>query len=447
MTEEKEQKEENTEEEKSPLVNFLEQFKAMSDQKKKAFIAFILISFAAIIYFIFFSGDKPQKDPVIKKTITTNDMTSREPYPTKVDNSEIIAAMKVKDLTPPAPLAPPAPPPPLEPIKEEASLPVTPPPPQVMEPLQVTPPQLPVPRARKDAKDLASEAKASGISMTNIMTFGSGLGSSLKDDKNQSQDEKKDTSNFLGFDGGLIDNSSLQKTSAKRISATKIDNSLSYTIVQGKVIDAVLETAINTQLQAGVIRAIVSRDIYGEQGDIILIPKGSRLVGSYNSSSSTSGTNKAVLTRVFAGWNRIITPNGMDINLSNTPSSDALGRNGIPGYLDTNLSNNLINAFLVSVLGPYVAAKATGMANEQITNNNNVNPSGGITTSSSSSVGAKVLTDGLDKFQTVAKNQLDKIYPPDVTTIYVDQGTKIDIIVQEDIVFPKDAINHSNNLP
>ena len=363
MTEEKEQNQEAAEEEKSPLANFLEQFKAMSAQKKKGFIAFIMISFAAMIYFIFFSGDVGKKTPIVKNTITNTQIKPTEPSLAKIDNSEIMAANKPKELNPPAPPAPPAPPPPLEPIKEEVTA-VLPQTPAVVEPLQVTPPQLPVPRARKDAKDLASEAKASGISMTNIMTFGSGVTANLKDDKNQAKDDAKDSSNFLGFDGGLIDNSSLKKTSAKTISATKINNSLVYTIVQGKVIDAVLETAINTQLQAGVIRAIVSRDIYGEQGDIILIPKGSRLVGSYSSSSSVN-SSKAVLTRVFAGWNRIITPNGMDINLSNTPAADALGRNGIPGYVDTNLSNNLINAFLVSVLGPYLAAKATGLSNKK----------------------------------------------------------------------------------
>jgi type IV secretion system protein VirB10 len=424
----------------------LEQLMAMPPQKRLAFFIFMAIAFGTIIYFLFFSS-KEVKEEIVKPN---NSIVAKPIEIETISNNYLPKAEsllpEVNNLTPPAP---PAPPPPLEPIKEEAPPILAP----LAEPSPIASPQLPVPTAKKNTKEALSQAQESGISVTNIMTFGGGGSSSDKNDDKDGQikDNRKDSRGFLGFDGGLIDGANLQPSPAKKISATKIDNNLAYTIVQGKVIDAVLETAINTQMQAGVIRAIVSRDIYGEQGDIILIPKGSRLVGSYASASENSSGgnngNGAVLTRVFAAWNRIITPNGMDINLSPTPSSDPLGRNGIPGYLDTNLQNNLLNAFLVSILGPYLAAQITNSGKEQITINNNNDGKGNVTSSTTSTLGAKVLNDGIQQFQNIAKEQLNKIYPPGVTTIFVDQGTKIDVIVQEDIIFPKDSTNNSQNLP
>jgi type IV secretory pathway VirB10-like protein len=40
-------------------------------------------------------------------------------------------------------------------------------------------------------------------------------------------------------------------------------------------IDAVLETAINSDLQ-GMLHAVVSSDVYAETGNAVLIPKGSK---------------------------------------------------------------------------------------------------------------------------------------------------------------------------
>jgi len=51
--------------------------------------------------------------------------------------------------------------------------------------------------------------------------------------------------------------------------------------LQGKMIDAQLETAINTDLP-GQIRAIVSSPLYAEQGRDALVEPGSRLNGVYN---------------------------------------------------------------------------------------------------------------------------------------------------------------------
>jgi type IV secretion system protein VirB10 len=87
---------------------------------------------------------------------------------------------------------------------------------------------------------------------------------------------------------------SIADSKAEAETATKVGD-LRNTIVEGKLVHAVLESAIDSDLP-GSIRAIVSHDIYAEAGREILIPKGSRLVGAYNA-SIRRGQN-----RVFIIW-------------------------------------------------------------------------------------------------------------------------------------------------
>src|SRR5258706_16008318 len=78
--------------------------------------------------------------------------------------------------------------------------------------------------------------------------------------------------------------------------------------LQGKMIDAQLETAINTDLP-GQIRAIVSKPLYAEQGQEALVTPGSRLNGVYNTAVSKGQG------RVFGIWNRVIRPDGIEISI------------------------------------------------------------------------------------------------------------------------------------
>ena len=92
---------------------------------------------------------------------------------------------------------------------------------------------------------------------------------------------KKSSSDFLGFGDGALDGEVIGNTKADTAKATEVNN-LNRTILQGKIVNAVLETAINTDIP-GMLRAIVTRDVYAEQGVDVMIPKGSRLIGKYAS--------------------------------------------------------------------------------------------------------------------------------------------------------------------
>jgi type IV secretion system protein VirB10 len=120
------------------------------------------------------------------------------------------------------------------------------------------------------------------------------------------------------------------------------------TVPAGEMIPATLETAINSEL-AGMVRAITTRDIYALSGDKLLIPKGSTLVGQFNT-AITQGQS-----RIFVVWNRLQMTNGIIATL-NSPSSDSIGRSGqAADYIDRHFFERFGSGALLSVLGAYTA--------------------------------------------------------------------------------------------
>ena len=182
--------------------------------------------------------------------------------------------------------------------------------------------------------------------------------------------------------------------------------SLGYTITEGTVIPGVLETAINSDLP-GMVRAINSADVYSHDGSQLLIPKGSRLVGRYQSDVRRGQS------RVFIIWNRILRADGMSI-LVNSPGTDPLGRAGLEGDIDTHFFQIFGAAILLSILdgGLDVAiemARQQGDDNTMIIQNES----------------------GLGRAGEVALQDSIQIQP----TIHVDQGTRISILVARDLDF------------
>ncbi|MFK7973320.1 MAG: TrbI/VirB10 family protein [Rickettsiaceae bacterium] len=116
---------------------------------------------------------------------------------------------------------------------------------------------------------------------------------------------------------------------------------------RGKVIDAIIEMAVNSDF-GGEVRAVINRDVYSEWGNNILIPKGSRVFGSYAAGIGQS------YGRIAIAWNRIDLANGYTVNLSGT-GIDNLGRKGTQGQVDNKFTERLSNAVLRSVVNIAVA--------------------------------------------------------------------------------------------
>lgn len=127
----------------------------------------------------------------------------------------------------------------------------------------------------------------------------------------------------------------------------KYRGDLSYVLGKGKIIDAVIETTINTDFQGDIV-ANVSRDVYSENAKVLLIPKGSRIFGKASSGSAGTG-------RIDISWNRIDLPSGYSLNLSGD-TVDSLGRKGVHGRLDNKYKEQITNTILSSTISILTAA-------------------------------------------------------------------------------------------
>lgn len=230
----------------------------------------------------------------------------------------------------------------------------------------------------------------------------------------------------IGYENNIVDLSQdpidqLQKTKASVV-ASYIDDRV-HTIAQGKLFSAVLETAIDTQIP-GSVRAVISRDVYGESGNEILISKGSRLFGSY-SSQINRGQG-----RVQISWSRLIRSDGVDLAIGFN-ASDQFGRAGISGDVDNRYSSIITNSLLTSILAVGgVAAVNKALNNSDTTTT--VTSTGTITTGNATNQAiADVSKTIVDTVGTVIGNGLNL-----TPVIRVPQGTKITVIVNADINVP-----------
>ena len=125
------------------------------------------------------------------------------------------------------------------------------------------------------------------------------------------------------------------------VRAQRLPN-LESLVVQGTIIGAVMETALNSDVP-GFARAIVTRDVLSFDGSQVLIPAGSHVIGEYNSGVAQGAS------RVFIVWNRLIRPDGVSIALA-SPAVDDLGRGGLGGKVNRHFFERFGGAILLSVL-------------------------------------------------------------------------------------------------
>ena len=185
----------------------------------------------------------------------------------------------------------------------------------------------------------------------------------------------------------------------QRVQASRLANP-STTIPQGAVIQAVLETALDST-RPGSARAIVSRDVRGFDGTRVLIPRGSRLYGEYKADLSP-GQNRALIQ-----WTRLIRPDGAVIELD-SPSADQLGRAGVKGKVNSHFLARFGGALLQSTLNLGV-----GLASRGVT-------------------GGTVILGLPGSSQTISP-QGDSVRP----TLKVAQGTPVSVFVARDLDFTR----------
>jgi type IV secretion system protein VirB10 len=114
-------------------------------------------------------------------------------------------------------------------------------------------------------------------------------------------------------------------------------------VIQGTLIPAVLETAIDTDVP-GFARAVVSQDVRSFDGSKVLIPRSSRLIGEYKSAT------QAGQRRAYLMWTRLVRPDGVSIALA-SPAADFTGQAGVGGQVNTHFFSRFGSAILLSILG------------------------------------------------------------------------------------------------
>jgi type IV secretion system protein VirB10 len=173
------------------------------------------------------------------------------------------------------------------------------------------------------------------------------------------------------------------------------------TVVQGTLIPAVLETAINTDVP-GYVRAVVSQDVRSFDGTRVLIPRSSRLIGEYK------GATQAGQRRAYLMWTRLVRPDGVSVALA-SPAADFAGQAGVGGQVNSHFFSRFGSAILLSVLGG-----AGGLM------------SGGAST---------VVVGGGSSAASAAIQQNGNRGP----TIRVRQGEPIRVFTARDLIFPEGA--------
>jgi type IV secretion system protein VirB10 len=182
---------------------------------------------------------------------------------------------------------------------------------------------------------------------------------------------------------------------------------MTYLVPKGAKGDCTLETAIDSQLP-GLVTCVLAFDIYGANGKVVMLERGSTLTGETRSQVQ-QGQN-----RLFVLWAEARTPTGVTAQLD-SPATDALGRTGVTGELDTHFWDRFGAAILISVVNGVTQA-GSSYASGAGTN-------GGTSINYSPQGANSVMTE-------VLRNTIN--IPP---TIRVAQGERVQILFARDVDF------------
>ena len=184
-------------------------------------------------------------------------------------------------------------------------------------------------------------------------------------------------------------------------------------LLRGTYIRCVLESRVITDVP-GYTSCVVTEPVYSVNGKRLLLPRGSKVMGSYNS-DAIIGERAAIV------WDRITTPTGMDVNMR-SPGTDMLGSAGNPGHYSAHWAQRISSALLISLLSDafkYAGAK-NGPQETAVVN-------GAIYQNPYESNTARTM-------ERLANMALDRnmARPPTVT---INQGTILNVYVARDVDF------------
>ncbi|MDS0858635.1 type IV secretion system protein VirB10 [Burkholderia pseudomultivorans] len=206
-----------------------------------------------------------------------------------------------------------------------------------------------------------------------------------------------------GQTGGALAQA-LTPTVTPRVQAGTLGNR-SLVLAQGAKIDCVGDTAFDST-QAGLSTCTVTKNVYSDDGRVVLIERGSQINSQYRSNLSPGQR------RVFVLSARIKTPLGVTVEID-SPAADALGRMGIDGYVDNHWGQRIGAAMLLGITQDAIGYLSTRGGNTN----------GSVVFQSTQQQGNDMATRVLDSTINI---------PPTLTQ---NQGTEFTIVIARDLDF------------
>ncbi|OAE49033.1 type IV secretion system protein VirB10 [Brucella intermedia] len=131
-----------------------------------------------------------------------------------------------------------------------------------------------------------------------------------------------------------------------------------FIVAMGNSIPCVLETALASD-QPGFTSCVIDRDVLSDNGRVVLMKKGTQVVGEYR------GGLQRGQKRLLVLWNRAKTPEGVIITLA-SPATDALGRSGFDGHVDRHWWERFGSALLLSIVGDTTSYASSRLQNSGV---------------------------------------------------------------------------------
>lgn len=196
----------------------------------------------------------------------------------------------------------------------------------------------------------------------------------------------------------------LTPTATPRVRAGTLGNR-SLTLAQGAKIDCAGDTAFDST-EAGLSTCTVTKNVYSDDGRVVLIERGSQINSQYRSNLSPGQKRTFILAA------RIETPHGVTVEID-SPAADALGRMGIDGYIDNHWGQRIGAALMLGMTQDAIGYMATRGGNSN----------GSVVYENTQQQGNDMATRVLDSTINI---------PPTLTQ---NQGTEFTIVVARDLDF------------
>lgn len=222
-------------------------------------------------------------------------------------------------------------------------LPAAPPPPRVAAPpappIPLDQPALPPLPAIAPIPTAPQGPQGPTLMERRMASSGGTIAASPADSGQAAQGQYAGAAPGQGGEQGIAPNAAYRMKPLSPVSSAQALTHPNVLMLRGTYIRCVLETHIVSDIP-GFTSCVVTEPVYSLTGKRLLLPKGSKVLGKYD--TEPNGDRIAVI------WDRIVTPTGIDVNMA-SPGVDNLGGAGHPGHLDQHWGQRITSALLISM--------------------------------------------------------------------------------------------------